>query len=74
MLEFTPSANQIDRDYIEFINYAFLRHLREHPRADFETCSNRTCRRARQLEIYLILAGRWADAVVGWLSGQNYVR
>lgn len=54
-------------DLLAFILYAFERHLHDAHRADFETCQRRTCRRARQLEVYLILTGQWVEVAYGWL-------
>lgn len=53
---------------LEFINYAYDRHLGDGHRGDFETCPRRTCRRARQLEIYLILTGKWLNAAYNWMT------
>lgn len=55
-------------DYIEFISYAFRRHCRDGHAGDFEHCRRQMCRRARQLEIYLILTGQWIDAAYSWLA------
>lgn len=53
---------------LEFINYAYGRHRHDGHAAPFDTCPRRTCRRARQLEIYLILTGKWLNAAYNWMT------
>ena len=55
-------------DYLAFIAYAFNRHAHEGHRSDFEICHRATCRRARQIEMYLILTGQWVELALGWLA------
>lgn len=52
---------------LEFVNYAWQRHNRDGHLSHFDCCPRRLCRRARQLEVYLILTGQWAEAAYGWL-------
>ena len=58
----------MNRDILAFIAYAFNRHCRDGHNADFELCQRRTCKRARQLEVYLILTGQWLDAAYEFLT------
>lgn len=53
---------------LAYINYAYERHSNDGHRADFEVCPRRTCRRARQLEIYLILTDQWLRAAYNWMT------
>lgn len=56
-------------DLLHFIAYHHDRHTREHTHlGSFETCPRCECRRARQIEIYLILTGQWIAAAYGWLA------
>ena len=58
----------MNEDILAFISYAFNRHCRDGHNADFELCQRRTCKRARQLEIYLVLSDQWIEAAMGWLA------
>lgn len=54
-------------DLLAFVHYARERHVRDGHRAGFDGCQRRMCRRARQIEVYLILTGQWIEAAYGWL-------
>lgn len=54
--------------FLAFVAYHHDRHQREHAHlGGFDTCPRCGCRRARQIEIYLILTGQWVEAAYGWL-------
>lgn len=51
-------------DIVTFILYAFEQHRRDGHAGGFDGCRRRNCKRARQLEVYLILMGRWVEAAL----------
>lgn len=55
-------------DLLAFVSYAHTQHQADGHRDCFECCRRRNCRRARQIEIYLILTGQWVEAAYGWLA------
>lgn len=60
----------MDQEIIDFITYYLDKHYREGHRPAFEVCPHPGCRRARRLEMYLLLTGRYVAAKMGWLLGQ----
>jgi hypothetical protein len=55
-------------DIIAFIFITHSNHWSDHHNTDFEVCQRTTCKRARQLEVYLQLTGQWVEAAYGWLA------
>ena len=58
----------MNRDMLAFIAYAYNRHCCDGHLSEFDYCQRRTCKRARQLEVYLTLTGQWLDAAYEFLT------
>lgn len=59
----------MNQEIIDFISYYVEKHHREAHRPAFEVCQHRGCQRARQLEVYMLLTGRYVPAKMAWLMG-----